>query len=210
MAGWRNASPAACSACRGAARASASASAARRARRSGGSRRRRRPGRPPPDARHARGGRGSDAYDPCAAPAGAGRHTANRATTYASVRAARPPGDHRHPLAVAGVPGQRSLDHQRAVVEVAPGQRGVRPAYPARGERRAEPPVGEIGLGHDHEARGVAVEPVHDAGSPLGAARRASVPRATSAFTRVSSQWPGAGCTTSPAGLSMTARCSSS
>ena len=36
------------------------------------------------------------------------------------------------------------------------------------------------------------------------------VPRATRAFTRVSSQWPGAGCTTSPAGLSTTSTDASS
>src|SRR6266545_876757 len=37
-----------------------------------------------------------------------------------------------------------------------------------------------------------------------------SVPRPTSTFTSESFQWPGPGCTTSPAGLSSTARCSSS
>ncbi len=45
-----------------------------------------------------------------------------------------------------------------------------------RGDRGSEPPVRQVGLGHHHESRGVAVESVHDAGSAFGPARQRRAP----------------------------------
>ena len=61
-------------------------------------------------------------------------------------------------------------------VEVPPGQRRVGPPNPSGGDGGAQPAVGQVGLGDDHETRGVAIEPVHDAGPALGASRQASCP----------------------------------
>ena len=138
--------------------------------RSGGFPRRRRSGRPPPGGRCARGGPGSGGSARCAA----------RAEADPPRRIAPPP---RHRSAPAGrrtstairlrsrrVPRQRRFDDGGTRVEMAPRQRRVGPPHPPGGDRGAEPAVREVGLGDDHESRGVAVEPVHDAGSALGPA----------------------------------------
>ena len=121
-----------------------------------------------------------------------------------------PPGDHGHALPVLRVPGERGLDHRRALVEVAPGQRGVGAADPPRRDRGAQPPVGQVGLGHDHEARRCRGRA--GARCPAGPRRRptASFPGPPARSPACRPSGPAPGCTTSPAGLSMTARCSSS
>ena len=60
---------------------------------------------------------------------------------------------------------------------MSPRQRRVGPPHPPGGDRGAEPAVREVGLGDDHESRGVAVEPVHDAGSALGPAGQSRAAR---------------------------------
>ena len=59
---------------------------------------------------------------------------------------------------------------------MAPGQRRVGTPDPARGDRRAQPAVGQVGLGDDHEPGGVAVEPVHDTRAAFGARRQRRPP----------------------------------
>ena len=83
---------------------------------------------------------------------------------------------HGHALPILGMPGERRVDDRRALVEVAPCQRGVDAGDAARGDRGAEPPVGQVGLGDDHQPRRIAVQPVHDPGPALGPAgqRRAA------------------------------------
>ena len=58
-----------------------------------------------------------------------------------------------------------------------PGQGGIGPANPSGGDRSPQAPVGQIGLGHQHEPRGVPVQPVNDAGPPLGASGQRRAPR---------------------------------
>ena len=77
-------------------------------------------------------------------------------------------GDDRHPLAVVRVTGDGGLDPDRAGIQVSPGQRRVGPLHPPRRDGGPELPVGLVGLGHDHEARGVPVQPMHDARPPFG------------------------------------------
>ena len=67
------------------------------------------------------------------------------------------------------MPGNRSFDSERATVQVAPRQRGIGSAYPASSNGRAQPPVRQIGFGHDHEARRIPIEAVDNAGSSFGA-----------------------------------------
>ena len=74
-----------------------------------------------------------------------------------------------HALPVLLAPGDRRLDANRSGVEMAPGQRRVAAMDPARRDGGAEPPVGQIGLGHDHESGGVAVQPMDDARPALRA-----------------------------------------
>jgi hypothetical protein len=52
---------------------------------------------------------------------------------------------------------------------VSPGQSRITSLDPAGGNRRAELPVSEIGLGHNHQSGSVAVQPVHDSRPSLGA-----------------------------------------
>jgi len=47
---------------------------------------------------------------------------------------------------------------------------------PPGGDGGAQPAMGEIGLGDDHEPGGVPVEPVHDAGTPGHAAPQVRAP----------------------------------
>ena len=66
-------------------------------------------------------------------------------------------------------------------------------------------------LGRHHQPGGVLVEPVHDAGRITPPIPDRLAPQwAISALTSVPVSWPAAGCTTSPAGLSMTMMSSSS
>ncbi|MEA2713160.1 MAG: hypothetical protein QOK27_1121 [Gemmatimonadales bacterium] len=51
---------------------------------------------------------------------------------------------------------------------MAPGLSSVAPAHPAGGQGSTQAPMGQIGLGHQHEPRGVPVQPMDDAGPPLG------------------------------------------
>ena len=86
------------------------------------------------------------------------------------------------------------------------------PVRPWSANWAAERAMRAVGLGHHHQAGGVLVEAVHDAG-PLARRRcpRGSSPQwAISALTSVPVQLPAAGWTTSPAGLSMTMSSSSS
>ena len=73
-----------------------------------------------------------------------------------------------HALPVLGMPCDRCLDPGWTGVEMAPRQSGVAPAHPAGGQGSTQAPVGQIGLGHQHESRGVPVQPMDDAGPPLG------------------------------------------
>lgn len=57
-----------------------------------------------------------------------------------------------HPLAVASVARDGSLDAQRARLEMTPGQRSVRALHPAGGNGGAQSAVSQIGFGDKHEA----------------------------------------------------------
>jgi hypothetical protein len=86
------------------------------------------------------------------------------------VGARRPPGGrNRHSLAVARMAGDWRLDHGGTLREMAPRQRCVRAGDATLPEQVTEPAVREIGFGDQHEARGVAIEPVHDPRSALHA-----------------------------------------
>jgi hypothetical protein len=73
-------------------------------------------------------------------------------------------GRDRHPLSVLRVPSHRCLDGEWTGIEMPPRQGGIRSADPASGNSGPQPPMGQIGLGHDHETRGIAIEPMNDAG----------------------------------------------
>ena len=79
------------------------------------------------------------------------------------------------------------------------------------GEQRGEALMRGVGLGDDQQPGRVLVESMDDAW-PLDAAdaRQVSPQWRISALTSVPAAWPGAGCTTSPAGLSTMSKCSSS
>ena len=70
------------------------------------------------------------------------------------------------------MPRDRGVDDRRALVQVPPGDRGVTAPDPTGGDGGAEPAVGQIGLGDDHEPRRIAIEAMHDAGAPFGSARQ--------------------------------------
>jgi hypothetical protein len=78
-------------------------------------------------------------------------------------------------------------------------------------ELRGQPLMRAVGFRHDQQARCVLVDPVHNAG-PLFAAntRQAVAAMVQQRIYQRLSGLPGAGCTTMPAGLSMTIRSSSS
>src|SRR5438445_947622 len=121
---------------------------------------------------------------------------------------------HGHALAVLGVAVDRRGDLHGALGKVSPRERRVAALDAPLLDGTREAAVRDIGLGDEQQPRRVLVEAMHDAGPAL--ARRAPPPlhsggpRPPSTLTSVSSQWPGPGCTTRPAGLSSTARCSSS
>ena len=114
--------------------------------------------------------------------------------------------------------------HPRAVAAVAPDGRVDRPACaPAGGPRRARgtrasiarrasaslqrPVGGLVRARHDEQARGVPVEAVHDPRAARPRRRRRDRPAPGERAPRGARA---AGCTTRPAGLSTTSRCSSS
>src|SRR5256886_4764478 len=68
----------------------------------------------------------------------------------------------RHPLALFGVPRDRSFDVDRRLPQMSPHQRRVDALHLAAFDRRGETAVREIGLRDDEQSRRVAVEPVHD------------------------------------------------
>ena len=92
-----------------------------------------------------------------------------------SLTAAR---DHRHPLPVLRIAADRCLDARRGISHLADHDRPVSPGD--------DPPLqlaGQLAMRlvisrHDHQARGIAVQPVHDAG-PLRAADRRPARAAT-------------------------------
>ena len=75
----------------------------------------------------------------------------------------------RHPLAVDRMTRDRPVDHGRARIQMAPDQCGVGSSHPPRRDRGAEPAMGQIGLGHHHQAGCLPIQPVHDAWPSLGA-----------------------------------------
>ena len=133
--------------------------------------------------------------------------------------ASSPPGRRRATTAIFSrstlVAAERRIDRPARPRPARPRQRpDIRAsAHPAAvvGEELGEPPVRGVGLGDDDKAGGILVEPMDDA-RPLhpADAGRLSPQWAISALTSVPLAWPGAGWTTSPAGLSMTIRCASS
>jgi hypothetical protein len=78
-----------------------------------------------------------------------------------------PRGD-RHPFAVAWMATDRGIDPELGGVQVSPGQGRIASVHPPGGDRSTELSVSEIGLRHDHQSRGVAIQPVHDSGPSLG------------------------------------------
>ena len=74
-------------------------------------------------------------------------------------------GGHDHPLPVLLVAADGGIDMDRALIQVTPCQGRVAPAHPAGGNGGPEPAVSDIGLGYDHEARCVPVQPMDDAGA---------------------------------------------
>ena len=79
-----------------------------------------------------------------------------------------------HAFPVGWVPRDRSIHLGLVGRDVAPDQGSVGPLHPARGNSAAEPAMRQVGLGHDHEPRGIAVEPVHDTRPSLRAAGEGS------------------------------------
>jgi hypothetical protein len=75
-----------------------------------------------------------------------------------------------HALSIMGVTGEWGFDNQRAGIQVAPGECGIHSADPTGGDRCPQAAVRQIGLGHDHEARRVAIQPMHDPRAAFGAA----------------------------------------
>ena len=130
-----------------------------------------RPGRPPAGGRHGPGGRGSGGCGRCAAGSAAGRRRRRPG-------ALRPVAGERRLAAALGVrtvstamrlrsagwrPIGASISPGRRLGQ-APGQGEVFAVEVALGEGGGQGAVGALGLGHDHDAGGVLVEPVDDAG----------------------------------------------
>ena len=96
----------------------------------------------------------------CASDAGSGKVTVAHASSRNRSRSARPGMD---------VPAERGVDRALGALRCTPDQRQVGPLQWARaavvGELRREVLVGEVGLGHHHQARGSAIQPMHDAGA---------------------------------------------
>jgi hypothetical protein len=85
-------------------------------------------------------------------------------------------GDY-HSLPVGRVTGDGRLDPKRLRTKMAPGECGIGPADPARGDGRSQPPVCQVSLGDQHQARRVSVQPVDDAGSPFRTTGERRAPR---------------------------------
>ena len=117
-------------------------------------------------------------------------------------RRARRVGVDRHARARAAVAPERRVDRAAARGRAALDERQVLAHDLARRERRLQAPVRLLALGDDEQARGVAVEAVHDPGPPRLAAGRAARARAPARACR--SRCGPAGCTTTPAGFSTT------
>src|SRR6266702_2832685 len=116
---------------------------------------------------------------------------------------------HRHLVARMGMPGDFRLDPALGPVRRAPHEAEIaaleRAGATVVGELGGERPMRRIGLGHDQEAGGILVEPVDDAGPFYPAdAGQAVAAMGDQGVTSVPVQFPAAGCTTSPAGLSIT------
>jgi hypothetical protein len=165
--------------------------------------------RPPRGGRCAPGARGSGASARSPAPRAAGRPPPARQP--AQPRQRRPPSgrDHGHALAVVRAAADRRVDGPSCPAQVAPRGRQV----DARISRRfsaATARGARVVLRDDHEAGRVLVQPVHDARPQHAADAGQVLTWWSSALTSVPLRWPGAGCTTRPAGLSMTSRSASS
>src|SRR5438309_152595 len=87
-----------------------------------------------------------------------------------------PSGEHGHALAVLGMAGDRRLDRDRALREVAPGERGVEALDAPLLDHGGEAAVRRLRLRDEEQARRVAVEPVHDAGPALRPGRERRAP----------------------------------
>src|SRR5437899_1023685 len=73
-------------------------------------------------------------------------------------------GEHGPEFAVLGMAHDGRLDRHRALRDVAPGHRGVDAGDLAPLDQPGQPAVRLVGLGHQEQSRGVAVQAVHDAG----------------------------------------------
>ena len=94
------------------------------------------------------------------------------------VGAGGPPlGGDRHAFPIANMASHGGFDPQFSRVQVSPGKGGVASPDPPSRDRRSELAVSEVGLGDDHQARGVAVQPMYDAGPPLCATRQGRAAR---------------------------------
>jgi len=77
-------------------------------------------------------------------------------------------GRHYHPFAVAGVTSNRLIDSEDPAVQVTPGERGIGPSHPPSSDGGSQTTVGQVGLRHQHQPRGIAIQPVHDARASFG------------------------------------------
>ena len=94
-----------------------------------------------------------------------GRHEARQPR---KVGARRAPGCHHgHPQAVVGIASERLVHRDRVVGEMPPAEGGVPSHDPPLGDGLAQHPQRPVRLGHDHQPRGVLVEPVNQPGSLL-------------------------------------------
>ena len=76
-------------------------------------------------------------------------------------------GVRRHARAHAAIAADRRLDRPGSSRRATLDQREVLAAHRARRERRLQRAVDVLALGDDEQARGLAIEPVHDPGAPL-------------------------------------------
>ena len=122
----------------------------------------------------------------------------------------------RHPGPDPFVPVDRAVDFAARPVRSPPDKGEVAALEGAAvasmsGELGRQAPMSAVVLGHDHEAAGVLVEPVDDARPLLAAdAGEAIAAVGDQGVDQVPLQWPAAGWTTSPLGLSMTMMSASS
>ena len=123
--------------------------------------------------------------------------------------AARPARPRRHLLPVVGIAADRRVD-PLAGVHHAPDQREVLLLDFAVVELARQLLVRGVVLGHHHDARRAAIEPVDDARPQLAADAAQIVDVVQQRVHQVPLLWPAAGCTTIPAALSITTRSASS